>query len=164
MNTRRRRWLPTLVAAAVTLTTLGVASAEEPVYEPATEQLFISAGCPQSTPGTCTSTRWLGLEKGNATSNFITSVTPVDEVRYRADGSLNWRDYASDDTLRAEGYPLRADQPLTQTVTVTSRGAAVSMTVHGRVEAFTQDGRSVTFGPLEKTVTMVGDSRQAIAF
>ena len=164
MIVRRKRLLPALLAAAMMLGSLAVASAEEPVLEAATETLFISAGCPQDTPGTCTSTRWLGLEKGDATSNFITSVTPVDEVLYRAEGSLNWRDYTSDESLRPEGYPLRADQPLTQAVTVAASGVAANVTIHGRVEAVTESGQMVTFGPLEETTNILPNARHTATF
>lgn len=164
MDIRRNRFLPALVAAVMMLGSVALAGAEEPVLEPATEQLFISAGCPQDTPGTCTSTRWLGLEKGNATSNFITSVTPVDEVLFRADGSLNWRDYVSDDTLRAEGYPLRADDPLKQTVVISAKGAGANTTVHGRIEAVTEAGNMVTFGPQEMTFNVLPNAPQVANF
>jgi hypothetical protein len=53
---------------------------------PAVDRLFISAGCPSSTPGTCTSTRWLGKQPGDANSNFLTATTPVDHVLYQVDG------------------------------------------------------------------------------
>lgn len=164
MNVRRKRYLPALAAAAIMMGSLATASAEEPVYEAATERLFISAGCPQDTPGTCTSTRWLGAQKGNATSNFITSVTPVDEALYRADGSLNWRDYSSDDTLRVEGYPLRADEALKQTVAISARGVGANTTVHGRIEAFTAAGDIVTFGPQETTFNVLPNATHVVKF
>ena len=157
MTARRTRLFPALVAAAMMLGSMAFASAEEVVLEPATETLFISAGCPSDGTGTCTSTRWLGLEKGDATSNFITSITPVDEALYRADGSLNWRDYMSDETLPAEGYPLRADEPLTESVTLkaSTPGIAANVTIHGRVEAVTEGGDVITFGPLEQTTNIL---------
>ena len=164
MDIRRKPFLPALIAAAMMMGSLAVAGAEEPVLEAATEQLFISAGCPQDTPGTCTSTRWLGLQKGDATSNFVTSVTPVDEVLYRADGTLNWRDYASDDTLRLEGYPLRADAPLKQTVAISAKGAGVNTTVHGRIDAVTEAGDMVTFGPQEMMFNVLPNATQTANF
>ena len=165
MTARRTRLFSALAAAAMMLGSMAFASAEEPVAEAATETLFISAGCPPEATGTCTSTRWLGLEKGDATSNFITSITPVDEVYYKADGRLNWRDYLSDESLRAEGYPLRADQPLTETVTLKASTPGVAVTtVHGRVEAVTEGGDLVTFGPLEQTATITPGAAHTVKF
>lgn len=150
-------------AAALTALTALSASASEPLGSPATETLFISAGCPQDTPGTCTSTRWLGKQAGDATSNFITAVTPVDEVLFRAEGSIRWRDYASDRSLRAEGYPLRADDPATMAVTVSAaRGVAANTTVHGRLSAryVDADGKNkvLALGEMQEVVTIVADT------
>jgi hypothetical protein len=139
-----------LAVGGLSLTSVGVASAE-PVFVAATENLFISAGCPGT--GTCTSTRWLGKTAGDATSNFTTAITPVDEVIYRADGSINWRDYAGDDSLRALGYPLRAAEPIKVNVEFSAEGPGVNNTVHARVEAVMGNNQTVTFGPLEQTVT-----------
>ena len=165
MSVRRSRFLPALAAAVMMLASMAFASAEEVVtYEAATEKLFISAGCPPEATGTCTSTRWLGREAGDATSNFITSITPVDEAFYRAEGSLNWRDYSSDETLRAEGYPLRADQPLVQAVKLEANGPAVQMTIHGKIEAVTEAGQAVTFGPLEQTVNVLPQASHTATF
>ena len=164
MDIRRKRFFPALIAAVMMMGSLAAAGAEEPVLEAATERLFISAGCPQDTPGTCTSTRWLGTEKGDSSSNFITSVTPVDEALYRAEGTLNWRDYMSDDTLRAEGYPLRADEPLKQTVAISAKGVGVNTTVHARIEAVTEAGNVVTFGPLETTFNILPNATHVANF
>ena len=126
-----------------------------------TEQLFISAGCPQDTPGTCTSTRWLGKQPGDATSNFLTSTTPVDEVIYQAEGTVNWRDYASDKSLRTGGYPLRTDAPMEMAVTVTANALAVNSTVHGRLSGRVVDSagkaKTVDFGEAEQVITLVAD-------
>ena len=142
------------------------AAAAETVLEPRTETLYISAGCPPSTPagGTCTSTRWLGKAKGDSTSNFLTATTPADEATYRLQGTINWRDYASDDSLRVGGYPLRADQPLVQVVTITANGIAANATVRGRIEGITTTGETVTFGPLAQTITLTPTGRQAVTF
>ena len=165
MIARRTRLFSAVAAAAMMLGSMAFASAEEPVLEAATETLFISAGCPPEATGTCTSTRWLGLERGDSTSNFITSITPVDEVLYRADGSLNWRDYMSDETLRAEGYPLRADQPLTETLTLQASTPGVAVTtIHARVEAVTEGGDVVTFGPLEQTANILPGASHTAKF
>ncbi len=99
---------------------------------PATETLYISAGCPQDTPGTCTSTRWLGKTSGDSSSNFITAITPADEVMFRATGAINWRDYASDSSLRAQGYRLDVARDLEVDVQLSSQGAMVNATVHAR--------------------------------
>lgn len=155
-----------LAAAALTALTAVSASAADPVgtaAAAATETLFISAGCPQDTPGTCTSTRWLGKTTGNATSNFLTATTPVDEVLFQAEGTVNWRDYASDKSLRTGGYPLRADAPLTMAVTVTANALAVNSTVHGRlsgrvVDAVTGRATTVALGEAQDVVTLVADS------
>ena len=152
-----------LALGALTLGSTGIASAEA-VLAPATENLYISAGCPPDATGTCTSTRWLGKNPGDATSNYLTSVTPVDEVFYQADGSLNWRDYASDDTLRLEGYPLRAAEPIKATVALAGDGVAINNTVHARVEATTSTNQTITFGPLEQVVTMTPASTAEVKF
>ena len=160
--TRRLKHLAlALVVGALSLGSIGMASAE-PILVPATENLYISAGCPGT--GTCTSTRWLGKTAGDATSNFLTSVTPVDEVLYRVDGSLNWRDYAGDDSLRAAGYPLRAAAPLKATVGLSTTGVAANMTVHARVEAVTSTNQNITFGPLEQVVTMTPNSTTSVGY
>ena len=164
MNTRRNRFVALLAAVTMTFGSLALASAEEPVLEPATETLYISAGCPASTPGTCTSTRWLGKTKGDATSNFLTSTLPVDEVLYHAEGEPNWRDYASNDSLRPEGYALRSDAPLVQAVTLESDGPGVQTTVHAKIDAVTESGEDVSFGPLVQTVNMLPASRQTLTF
>ena len=150
MTHRTRRAVLGIFLAALTIGPLGSVSAQEPTLVPATEELFISAAC-VGTP-TCTSTRWLGKTKGDATSNFLTSTTPVDEALYRVDGSLNWRDYGSDDSLRAGGYPLNASEKIVSTVRVqtSNPGVAALCTVHSRIEALI-DGQTVTFGPLEAT-------------
>jgi hypothetical protein len=147
--------------AAATFTALSVlsAAASEPTVTPETETLYISAGCPPSTPagGTCTSTRWLGLTPGESTSNFLTSTTPVDEVLYRVDGEPNWRDYGSDSSLRAEGYPLRSEDPIRMTVTVAANVLAANATVHGRLEGTTADRKFVSLGSAEQVITVVAD-------
>jgi hypothetical protein len=153
-----------LAAAALTALTAVSASAADPVGAAATETLFISAGCPQDTPGTCTSTRWLGKQTGSATSNFLTATTPVDEVLFQSDGTVNWRDYASDKSLRTGGYPLRADAPLTMAVTVTANALAVNSTVHGRlsgriVDAVTGQATTVALGEAKQVITLVADKK-----
>lgn len=151
------------VLATATFTALSVlsASASESAGTPATETLFISAGCPQDTPGTCTSTRWLGKQTGSATSNFLTATTPIDEVLFQVEGEPNWRDYASDRSLRTGGYPLRAGEPLTMAVTVSARGVMGNATVHGRLSGRYLDtegnAKNVEFGEAEQVVTVVAD-------
>jgi hypothetical protein len=158
-----QRLFTALAIVAMTLGSVAAAS-EEVAPTPASETLYVSAGCPQDTPGTCTSTRWLGHEIGDARSNFLTATTPVDEVLYRVDGSINWRDYPSDTSLRREGYPLRAEEAITATVTVVANAVAVNNTVHARLEARTADGRNVTFGPLQETVTVPPQGEEAVTF
>lgn len=153
-----------VAAAALTALTALTASAAEPTGTPATETLFISAGCPQDTPGTCTSTRWLGKQAGDATSNFITAITPVDEVLFQAEGSVNWRDYGSDRSLREGGYPLRADAPATMAVAVSAaEGVAANTTVHGRLSGRYLDpatGRTkvLALGEASEVITIVADT------
>lgn len=155
----------TAIAAVLALGMMGVANAEETVLTPATETLFISAGCAPDTPGTCTSTRWLGRATGDATSNYLTATTPVDEVLYRVDGAPNWRDYPSDESLRADGYPLNAGEDLQATVTLSARVIAANNTVHARIDAMTADRKVVTFGPLEVTGVTIGpNSQQEVEF
>ena len=165
MATKNKRLIAVLTVAAMTLGSAAAASATtDTAATPATENLFISAGCPSDTPGTCTSTRWLGKTAGDATSNFLTATTPVDEVLYRADGSLNWRDYPGDDSLRADGYALRADAPITATVAVTANGVAIEDTVHAYVEGTNAAGDLVTFGPLEQKVTLLPAEKKDVKF
>ena len=163
---KRRSRVLALLGVIGMLGSMSLASAEELPPVAATETLYISAGCPPSTPagGTCTSTRWLGKTKGSATSNFQTAITPVDEVLYRVDGTLNWRDYASDESFRVGGYALRADQPLTETIVLQATGAAPTTWVHGRVEAVTAAGDTVTFGPLERNVAILPNAPTTVTF
>lgn len=126
-RTARRRPIAIALALAASLA-FTTTETTEPVVE--TETLFIAAGCPQDTPGTCTSTRWLGRTSGDATSNYITAVTPVDEVFYRVDGSLNWRDYPADASVG--DYVLSGDA-IEAVVTLASTGPGVETTVHGRI-------------------------------
>lgn len=146
-----------IALAALTVGPLSSASAQEATVVPATEELFVSAAC-VGTP-TCTSTRWLGKTPGDATSNFLTSTTPVDEARYRLDGSLNWRDYASDESVRATGYPLNSAEKIVASVRLQTNnpGIAALNTVHARIEAFV-DNQAVTFGPLEVTQNILPNS------
>lgn len=130
---RTRRLLATTAAAAMSLSL--VAAQEAPTTIDATETFYISAGCPTDATGQCTSTRWLGKVSGDATSNFITAITPVDEVLHQVDGSINWRDYASDHTFA--DYLLDVDRDLGVTVTLSSSaqaGAGAMVTVHARVK------------------------------
>ena len=164
MSKRMSTLVVALVVGSFSLGSVGLASAGVDAAVPATETLYISAGCPSDTPGTCTSTRWLGKTSGDATTNFVTAVTPVDEVFYQAEGSLNWRDYASDDSLREAGYPLRAAEQIKATVALESEGPGVNMTVHARIEATTATNQTITFGPLEQTLTMMPASTAAVPF
>lgn len=149
------------VLGVLTLSVSLVAADEGPVYEEATETLYISAGCPTDATGQCTSTRWLGRITGDATSNYLTSVLPADEALYRVDGSLNWRDYPSDTTLEADGYLLDDTRDLGVTVTIAAHsqgGAGIETTVYSRVDAtvILADGRTVTrsLSAPEQSVTM----------
>jgi hypothetical protein len=145
-----------MLAALTMLGSVSLASAQDVSPVPATETLYISAGCPATTTGTCTSTRWLGKTKGTATSNYTDSTTPVDEVYYRVYGSLNWRDYASDESFRNGGYALRADAPVVQTIVIPApTGIAPTTWVHGRVEAVTAAGETITFGPKDLNVALL---------
>lgn len=128
-----------IALAALTVGPLSSASAQEATVVPATEELFVSAAC-VGTP-TCTST------------------TPVDEARYRLDGSLNWRDYASDESVRATGYPLNSAEKIVASVRLQTNnpGIAALNTVHARIEAFV-DNQAVTFGPLEVTQNILPNS------
>lgn len=158
MSTRARFAIIHLTVAALAVASVAAAPMQEttqPEAEserlPATETLYIAAGCPEDTPGTCTSTRWLGLTAGDATSNYITAITPVDEALYHVEGGPNWRDYPSDDSLAAEGYPLRADEDIEAVVALSAQGPGAAVTVHARVTAFV-DGQFTTFGPQEQFV------------
>jgi hypothetical protein len=136
---------PTALLAAVALAVLALplGAGAQTTTTPATDTLFISAGCPQDTPGTCTSTRWLGKTPGNANTNFLTATTPVDEVLFRADGTINWRDYASDKSLPAAGYTIDATRPLELDLTVQNNALMANESFHARVTLRTADGKSV---------------------
>jgi hypothetical protein len=162
MTSRLRLLALTLALALASLGVLGAAGAD-PILEPVTETLFISAGCPQDTPGTCTSTRWLGTKAGDATSNFLTATTPVDEALFRLGGEPNWRDYPSDGSLRPGRYPLRADDTIDAVVRITARGLAANTTVHARINARI-DGKSVAFSAQEQVITIVGQGEEKVAF
>lgn len=155
-----------LVAALAAAMMLGsaAASAHEPTLSPETETLLISGTCPSAPPGECTSTRWLGKVAGDASSNFLTSTTPVDEVLYRAEGRVPWRDYPSDDSLRAEGYPLRSAEDITATVRLTATGIAANNTVHMRIEAVTDEDESVTFEPQQRMITVLPNNQAKVNF
>lgn len=162
MRPRMSRLVVLLVGVAVigAIPTGGTAQ-EGPL--PATEQLFIAAGCPPDNPATCTSTRWLGRSPGDATSNYLTATTPVDEVFYQAQGSINWRDYPSDETLREGGYELRSEEPIRATVTLSANVIAANTTVHARIDAFTGLGFR-QFGPLEQVVTILPSGSEEVEF
>lgn len=123
--------LMTVLALTAVLAPLG-ASADTGLI-PATDRLFIAAGCPQDTPGTCTSTRWLGKSPGDANSNFLTATTPADEVLYRATGDINWRDYASDSSIPTGGYVMDASRDVEMSVNITNNALMVNETIHARV-------------------------------
>lgn len=144
-----------VTAVAVAASSLAFTDASTPVVE--TAQYFISAGCPQDTPGTCTSTRWLGTEAGDATSNFITAITPVDEARYRADGSLNWRDYPSDDV---EDATLSGDA-IEAVVTLSATGPGIETTVHARMPARI-GGAWITLTAEPQTVLLIPGERTPV--
>lgn len=162
-----------LAAVASVPLAAGLIAASEAAPTAATETLYISAGCPQDTPGTCTSTRWLGTQSGDATSNFLTATTPVDEALYRAQGSINWRDYPSDLTFAAEGYVLDATRDLEIDVTVVSNVLAVNNTVHARARLnlcdVDADGNvsncsDSTVTAADQTVTILPQSEATVAF
>lgn len=154
-----RRRTGALVAALVAVTSLAFTSSSGGAV--AEETLYIAAGCPPSdTPGTCTSTRWLGTAPGDATSNYLTATYPVDEVLYRADGSINWRD-----------YPARADVPdyqlsgdaIVAVVQLESAGAGVQTTVRARL-AGKLDGTSTTFTAEPQVVNLLPNSVVQVTF
>jgi hypothetical protein len=122
-----------IAALALAPMVLSVVAFEgEPKLSSVTETLYISAGCPQDTPGTCTSTRWTGRTSGDSSSNFVTAITPADELLYRAEGSINWRDYPSDLSLRADGYLLDVARDLEIDVELSAQGVMANTTVHAR--------------------------------
>jgi len=164
MKNSMKRLLAVLTTAMVAVVSVSAASADTITLTPKTETLYIAAGCPPDATGTCTSTRWLGKRAGDATSNYTTSITPVDEVFYQAEGSLNWRDYASDNTLRAEGYKLRAAENIVATVSVAGDGPAINNTVHARIEALTADNKTVEFAEQKKTATQMPASTTKFEF
>ena len=126
-----RRMLATTAAAALSLSLLAAQQGATP--QEATETVYLSAGCAPTTPGQCESTRWLGTVSGDATTNFLTATTPVDEAEFRATGAINWRDYPADASFGA--YVLDADRDLGITVTLSSSataGAGANVTVRAR--------------------------------
>lgn len=166
MRTRSRRLGPAIAGlAAIASLATAPASVDEGTAEPVPrgETMIISAGCPQDTPGTCTSTRWLGKTAGDSTTNFITSITPVDQVDYHLNGP-HWRDYSSDDSWQEGGYLLRADEDLSATVSLTAQGPAAMMTVHARFTG-SVDGTFVSFGEQSQTIdAFLPDSTQEVTF
>jgi hypothetical protein len=87
-------------------------------------------------------------------------------VLFQVDGEPNWRDYASDKTLRTGGYPLQAGEPLTMAVTVSANAIAANATVHGRLSGRYVDSagkaQPVTFGEAKEVVTIVADKQTVI--
>jgi hypothetical protein len=165
MSTGAKRLVTGIAVGILAVGTVSAAAEEEggvAVQVAANETHYISAACVPDTPTTCTSTRWLGLEPGDSTTNWLTGTYPVDEVLYRVDGSINWRDYPSDQTWRTGGYPLRADEPITVTVRVVANVIAANATVHARFEGFADGFRS--FGHLEEVVTILPQSDVEVAF
>lgn len=124
----RRRVATALACSSLAFTTTSDGTGTGSVLEQ--EQLFISAGCPSDTPGTCTSVRWLGTSPGDATSNFLTAMTPADEVLYQVDGVPNWRDYPGDKSVGQ--YSLSGD-PLEAVVVLSGDGVGAQTVVESRV-------------------------------
>jgi hypothetical protein len=165
MRTSRMRWVAVVAVLAMSLGTAALGAEEESLMEAATETLFISAGCPTDTPGTCTSTRWLGTDVGDASSNFLTSTTPADAALHAAGQEPSWRDYPSNRTLLADGYVLRADEPLVATVAVRANGIGLQNNVDARISAriLGEDGvaRNVSFTAQRQVVDLLpGDTAQ----
>ncbi len=150
---RSRHSIVVLAVIALMVALMPVASAQT-TFTQKTETLFISAGCPQDTPGTCTSTRWLGRVTGDSSSNFVTAITPADEVLFRATGQINWRDYASNNTVPAEGYRLIGGSTIKMTVQLTAQGPGVNTTVHGRVILRPKTGSSTTITGADQTILL----------
>lgn len=148
------RRLLAIALSLVTALAVALPAHAVPTTEQRTERLFVSAGCPQDTPGTCTSTRWLGKTPGDSSSNFVTAITPVDEALFRATGQINWRDYPADSSARSEGYRLIGGTPVTASVTTTAQGVGINQTIHARLSG--QDAASafgrVTFPAQSKTI------------
>lgn len=132
MTTSTHRVLALLAALPLALGALAMEGDAEPIE--ATEKLYISAGCPTDATGTCTSTRWLGKTTGDATSNFTYAITPVDEVFYQTEGSINWRDYPSDLSLLDEGYLLDVDRDATMSISFEGDGVSATSQVHGKLD------------------------------
>ncbi len=145
-----------VVGAATLALALGTVATTQPSTElvPRTETLYIAAGCPQDTPGTCQSIRWLGRTPGDATSNFLTSTLPVDEVLYHVEGEPNWRDYVGDDSLR-DSYALDHTRAGKGVVELQSTGPGIQSTLHFRVTATTDDLRFLTLTEQSQTVTLM---------
>ncbi len=149
-----------VIGAATLAIVVGNVAATQPTSEPVprelvsrTETLYIAAGCPQDTPGTCTSTRWLGKSPGDAQSNFITSITPVDEVNYQL-GEVNWRDYPAHASQR-ESYLLDAERDGRVVVALTAQGPGVLTTLHVRVSGFDGDGTYVVLLDDQRTENLL---------
>lgn len=155
-----RRRSGALVAAVVAATSLAFTTTTEDAPAVAEETLFIAAGCPSDTPGTCTSTRWLGLGPGDATSNYLTATLPVDEVLYRAEGSINWRDYPA--RRDVPDYELSGDA-VVAVVRLESSGPGVQTTVRARLTGRV-DGKTTTFTVEPQVVNLLPNSVQDVTF
>lgn len=157
---RTARFRILLTAVALAGSSLALTSDDAPATALETETLFIAAGCPTDATGSCTSIRWLGTEPGDATSNYRNSTLPVDEVRYRVDGSLNWRDYWGDETVGT--YELSGDE-ITVVVALASNGPGIQTTVHLRM-AVRIGGNNVVFEPEPESVDMLPLSKERVEF
>jgi hypothetical protein len=163
MMSSRSRWLVAVMAVLAMCMGTGATAAEAPATSKATETLLISAGCPQDTPGTCTSTRWLGTSAGSATSNFLTSTTPADAALHAAGQEPTWRDYVSNNTLKQGGYVLDASEPLTATVSVSANGIGLQNNVDARISARI-DGKTVAFAAQRQTIDLLPGETKAVTF
>ena len=122
-----------VIATALACTSLAFTTSDEgTVFELQEEELYISAGCPSDTPGTCTSVRWLGASAGDATSNFLTAMTPADEAIYQAEGTVNWRDYPGDKSVGT--YTLSGDA-IEAVVLLSGDGVGAQTVVQSRLRA-----------------------------
>ncbi|CAN5402805.1 hypothetical protein BH23ACT9_BH23ACT9_13630 [soil metagenome] len=82
----------------------------------------------------------------------------MDEVNFQTDGRLNWRDYASDSSLRPGGYRLQGGDVVTATVVLSAQGVGLNTTAHGRISLRT----SALTAPTPTTTTLLPAPEQSV--
>ena len=160
----RRTWT---VLLALSLLLLPVAAGAETGAESdvelvaATDTLYISAGCPQDTPGTCTSTRWLGRQTGDANSYFLTDQTPASLVLAEQEGP-NWRDYPS--TSAVGTFVMNAEEDAVATVVLSNSGVQAANELDARLTLRHDGSKTTTLTVPTQSVLLADRGETAYTF